>query len=94
MYIKISDEQLKLCHDISGLYLDPYVFSGTVNVSKPFNKEWHLSPWQLIFEFHPDTGYFYCSLDHRMSSNYCYGWDINGHPLANELVERIFPAHW
>jgi len=67
---------------------------GFFKTDRPFNKDdWEYSPWWVHYQFHPETGWLFAQLSHRMTNNRCYGWDQDGRDLPFEEVEKVYPAH-
>ena len=54
------------------------------------NKDYNLSPWNFIYLFNEENGYFICELSHRMTNNRIYGWDYEGNKLSENVLSIYF----
>ena len=89
----LSDIQEGLFLEVAGYPYRGPDHEGVFSTDRPYNRPWNLSPWFFCFQFHPDTGYLFCQLDHRMTNNRTYGWDYEGSSLPRELIDEVYPPH-
>lgn len=91
----LSEIQMKMYQSICGYDYVPNTLKGkfmTEYPSRDFGTK--VSPWIFEFDFHLDTGYFFCVMHHRMTNSQNFGWDYEGNKLDYELREEVFPTEW
>lgn len=87
----LSSLQKELYKSISGFEYVDNSLEGSFTTNRPYDKDWDLSPWLFLFQFHKDTGYLLCELNHRMTNNRPFGWDFYGNELPYEIIKTIYP---
>jgi hypothetical protein len=80
---------------ISGVEFTFNELKGNFTTPYPYNdREWNLSPWDFSYIIEEDTGNLICELEHRMTNNRIYGWDISGNDLDEDILHKYFTPHF
>ncbi len=92
----LSEIQKQKFLEISGTEYTESELKGQFQTQRAYNdKEWEkYSPWFFTFVIEPETGNLICELEHRMTNNRIFGWDIKGKELSDEVKEKYFKPHW
>ena len=91
-YKDLSSIQKEKYKSISGYEYIENSLNGKVMTNNAYNeKKWEkYSPWIFEYQFHQDTGFFFCCLFHRMTNNRPFGWDYHGNELDYKLITKIY----
>ncbi|MCL2059608.1 MAG: hypothetical protein FWH01_11240 [Oscillospiraceae bacterium] len=90
----LTDIQKKRFLDISGIEFDFKELRRNFTTPYPYNdRSWKYSPWHFTYVIEEETGNLICELEHRMTNNRIYGWDIFGNELPNEILYKYFTPH-
>ena len=64
-----SKQQKGLFLSIAGYPLPPE-HKGYFKTDRPHNRDdWTMSPFGVSYQYHPETGYLFMDLSHRMTNN-------------------------
>ena len=96
MYNSLSEKQKVHFVEISGTEYIEGKLNDSFSTNKAYNdKTWeNHSPWIFSYVIVPDTGYFICELEHRMTNNRIFGWNRVGDELLSDITEKYFTPHW
>ena len=93
-YSHLSNVQKIKFKEVCGYEYKGDSLSGRFMTDRPYDRDWHLSPWHFSFVFKQDTGFLFCELAHRMTNNRAFGWDYEGNELNVAIIEEIYPPDY
>ncbi len=83
-FLAVSGFEYNETHELKGRFKTPYPNN---------NREWKYSPWVISYLFDLETNCLHMELNHRMTNNRIYCYDIEGKLIQNDEQFKYFKEH-